>query len=117
MLVPGGQASLSSLLLEGHGVVALASLMFPPGGVDGVVAPGSGPPAHSLDHQLLRMALGPYPKLRSALFPPGGPRAGLGPPDVSIYQLLQVQTMYTLILLYRQYYYDIQYTLIPLYYQ
>ncbi|XP_059916690.1 spatacsin isoform X3 [Gadus macrocephalus] len=89
VLVPGGQASLSSLLLEGHGVVALASLMFPPGGVDGVVAPGPGPPAHSLDHQLLRMALGPYPKLRSALFPPGGPRAGLGPPDVSIYQLLQ----------------------------
>ncbi|CAL8360699.1 unnamed protein product [Lota lota] len=91
VLVPGGQPSLSSLLLEGHGVVALASLMFPPGGVDQVVSTGErlGRPACRLDHQLLKMALGPYPKLRSALFPPGGQRACMGPPDISIYQLLQ----------------------------
>ncbi|KAJ3595909.1 hypothetical protein NHX12_002321 [Muraenolepis orangiensis] len=91
VLVPGGQPSLSSLLLEGHGVVALASLMFSPGGVDQVVSAMGGPgrSACRLDHQLLKMALGPYPKLRSALFPPGGHRACMGPPDVSIYHLLQ----------------------------
>lgn len=44
----------------------------------------------SVDPQLLKMALAPYPKLKAALFP-AGPR-GQGPAaDISLYHLLQVQ--------------------------
>lgn len=36
VLLPGSQASLSSLLLEGHSLLALAAIMFAPGGIDQV---------------------------------------------------------------------------------
>lgn len=36
VLLPGSQASLSSLLLEGHSLLALATIMFAPGGIDEV---------------------------------------------------------------------------------
>lgn len=36
VLLPGSQASLSSLLLEGHSQLALAAIMFAPGGIDQV---------------------------------------------------------------------------------
>lgn len=36
VLLPGSQASLSGLLLEGHSLLALASVMFAPGGIDQV---------------------------------------------------------------------------------
>lgn len=36
VLLPGSQASLSSLLLEGHPLLALATIMFAPGGIDQV---------------------------------------------------------------------------------
>lgn len=36
VLLPGSQASLSSLLLEGHSLLALAAVMFAPGGIDQV---------------------------------------------------------------------------------
>lgn len=43
----------------------------------------------SVDPQVLRMALAPYPKLKAALFP-SGPR-GHGPSsDITVYHLLQV---------------------------
>lgn len=38
VLLPGSQASLSSLLLEGHSLLALAAVMFAPGGIDQVSA-------------------------------------------------------------------------------
>lgn len=37
VLLPGSQASLSSLLLEGHSLLALAAVMFAPGGIDQVI--------------------------------------------------------------------------------
>lgn len=36
VLLPGSQASLSSLLFEGHSLLALASIMFAHGGIDKV---------------------------------------------------------------------------------
>lgn len=44
----------------------------------------------SVDPQLLKMALAPYPKLKVALFP-AGPRGQGLMSDTSLYQLLQVQ--------------------------
>lgn len=44
----------------------------------------------SVDPQLLKMALAPYPKLKAALFP-AGPRGQGLTADISLYHLLQVQ--------------------------
>ncbi|XP_037306899.2 spatacsin isoform X2 [Pungitius pungitius] len=90
VLLPGSQPSLSSLLLEGHSLLALAAIMFSPGGIDQVVAGGEilGKSERTVDPQLLKMALAPHPKLRAVLFP-AGPR-GSGPSsDISVYHLLQ----------------------------
>ncbi|XP_054633322.1 spatacsin [Dunckerocampus dactyliophorus] len=90
VLLPGSPPSLSSLLLEGHSLLALATIMFSPGGVDQVVlrAERSTSSECSVDPQLMKMALTAYPKLKAALFP-AGPR-GPGPfSDISIYHLLQ----------------------------
>lgn len=38
VLLPGSQASLSSLLLEGHSLLVLAAVMFAPGGIDQVTS-------------------------------------------------------------------------------
>ncbi|TRY98845.1 hypothetical protein DNTS_027858 [Danionella cerebrum] len=78
LLLRGGQASVSSVLLEGHTLLALATVMFRAGGIHQAVC------EHELDSQLLRMALGVYPKLKSALFPQSNPRA-----DLTLYQLIQ----------------------------
>ncbi|KAL7401647.1 hypothetical protein ABVT39_002603 [Epinephelus coioides] len=90
VLLPGSQASLSSLLLEGHSLLALAAIMFAPGGIDQVVLQGerSGRSERTVDPQLLKMALAPYPKLRAALFP-AGPRGNSPFSDISVYHLLQ----------------------------
>ncbi|XP_074533842.1 spatacsin [Halichoeres trimaculatus] len=90
VLLPGSQASLSSLLLEGHSLLALASVMFAPGGIDQVVSQGerSGRSERTVDPQLLKMALAPYPKLRAALFPTGT-RGNSPSSDISVYHLLQ----------------------------
>ncbi|XP_077371965.1 spatacsin isoform X2 [Festucalex cinctus] len=90
VLLPGSPPSLSSLLLEGHSLLALATIMFAPGGIDQVVVQGASRSRadFSLDPQLMKMALTAYPKLKAALFP-AGPR-GPGPfTDVSVYHLLQ----------------------------
>uniref|UniRef100_A0A3B5L2L6 Spatacsin C-terminal domain-containing protein n=1 Tax=Xiphophorus couchianus TaxID=32473 RepID=A0A3B5L2L6_9TELE len=80
VLLPGSQASLSSLLFEGHSLLALASIMFAHGGIDKVqYASGT------VDPQLLKMALAPHYKLRAALFPSGNGSST----DISIYHLLQ----------------------------
>uniref|UniRef100_A0A7N8X5X2 SPG11 vesicle trafficking associated, spatacsin n=1 Tax=Mastacembelus armatus TaxID=205130 RepID=A0A7N8X5X2_9TELE len=86
VLLPGSQASLSSLLLEGHSLLALAAIMFAPGGIDQV----HNLPSHllSVDPQLLKMALSPHPKLKAALFP-AGPRGNSPSSDISVYHLLQ----------------------------
>ncbi|KAM6937910.1 LOW QUALITY PROTEIN: spatacsin [Xenentodon cancila] len=87
VLLPGSQASLNSLLLEGHSLLALATLMFAPEGIDQVMAKGRRS-ERTVDPQLLKMALAPYPKLKVALFPAGP--CGYGPSsDISIYHLLQ----------------------------
>ncbi|XP_061578291.1 spatacsin isoform X2 [Cololabis saira] len=87
VLLPGNQASLNSLLLEGHSLLALAALMFAPGGIDQVMVKG-GRSEGTVDPQLLKMALAPHPKLKAALFPAGP--CGPGPSsDISIYHLLQ----------------------------
>uniref|UniRef100_UPI0037E77A2A spatacsin n=1 Tax=Semicossyphus pulcher TaxID=241346 RepID=UPI0037E77A2A len=90
VLLPGSQPSLSSLLLEGHSLLALAAVMFAPGGIDQVVVQGerSGRSERTVDPQLLKMALAPYPKLRAALFP-AGPRGNSSSSDISVYHLLQ----------------------------
>ncbi|XP_070687544.1 spatacsin [Pempheris klunzingeri] len=90
VLLPGSQASLSSLLLEGHSLLALGAIMFAPGGIDQVVLQGerSGRSERTVDPQLLKMALAPHPKLRAALFP-AGPRGSSPSSDVSVYHLLQ----------------------------
>ncbi|XP_067446801.1 spatacsin isoform X2 [Thunnus thynnus] len=90
VLLPGSQASLSSLLLEGHSLLALAAIMFAPGGIDQVVVQGerSGRSERTVDPQLLKMALATHPKLKAALFP-AGPRGNNQTSDVSVYHLLQ----------------------------
>ncbi|XP_020490583.2 spatacsin isoform X1 [Labrus bergylta] len=90
VLLPGSQASLSSLLLEGHSLLALAAVMFAPGGIDQVVVQGErlGRSERTVDPQLLKMALAPHPKLRAALFP-AGPRGNSPSSDISVYHLLQ----------------------------
>ncbi|XP_029992662.1 spatacsin [Sphaeramia orbicularis] len=90
VLLPGSQASLSSLLLEGHSLLVLAAIMFAPGGIDQVLVQSekSSRSERSLDPQLLKMALAPHPKLKAALFP-AGPRGNSLPSDVSVYHLLQ----------------------------
>ncbi|CAK6975277.1 LOW QUALITY PROTEIN: spatacsin [Scomber scombrus] len=90
VLLPGSQASLSSLLLEGHSLLALAAIMFSPGGIDQVVFQGekSGRSEKTVDPQLLKMALATHPKLKAALFP-AGPRGNNQPSDISVYHLLQ----------------------------
>lgn len=50
VLLPGSQASLSSLLLEGHSLLALAAIMFAPGGIDQVRLLLPGLSATSLTH-------------------------------------------------------------------
>uniref|UniRef100_A0A4W3JY75 SPG11 vesicle trafficking associated, spatacsin n=1 Tax=Callorhinchus milii TaxID=7868 RepID=A0A4W3JY75_CALMI len=90
MLIPSNQASVSSMLLEGHTLLALATIMFAPGGIDQVIQEREdvGNSLWKVDPQLLKMALAPYPKLRAALFPQHTPH-GIPPPDVSLYHLLQ----------------------------
>ncbi|XP_061669465.1 spatacsin isoform X2 [Syngnathoides biaculeatus] len=90
VVLPGSPPSLSSLLLEGHSLLALATIMFAPGGIDRAVVQGENRSLAecSVDPQLMKMALTAYPKLKAALFP-AGPR-GPGPfADVSVYHLLQ----------------------------
>ncbi|XP_075063620.1 spatacsin isoform X2 [Mixophyes fleayi] len=90
MLMPGYQPSVNSMLLEGHTLLALATIMYAPGGIDGVLEQREEPsPCQwNVDLPLLKMALAPYPKLKSALFPQHP--AGCGsPPDISLYHLLQ----------------------------
>uniref|UniRef100_A0A3B4T348 SPG11 vesicle trafficking associated, spatacsin n=1 Tax=Seriola dumerili TaxID=41447 RepID=A0A3B4T348_SERDU len=86
VLLPGSQASLSSLLLEGHSLLALAAIMFVPGGID--QGERSGRSERTVDPQLLKMALAPHSKLKAALFP-AGPRGHSPSSDVSVYHLLQ----------------------------
>ncbi|KAJ7426685.1 hypothetical protein WISP_13543 [Willisornis vidua] len=89
VLIPGSQASVSSILLEGRTLLALATTMYCPGGIDQVLQ--NEDPEKSLkkvDPQLLKMALTPYPKLKAALFP-SCTAHGILPPDISLYHLLQ----------------------------
>ncbi|XP_059495149.1 spatacsin isoform X2 [Stegostoma tigrinum] len=90
MLIPSNQASVSSMLLEGHTLMALATIMFAPGGIDQVMREGKdvSDSLWKVDSQLLKMALSPYPKLRTALFPQLTP-SGIPPLDISLYHLLQ----------------------------
>ncbi|TSK13422.1 Spatacsin [Bagarius yarrelli] len=90
VLLPGSQASVSSMLLEGHSLLALSTIMFAPGGIDRVVTEGDkgGDVLSRVDPQLLRMALSAYPKLKAALFPQTGLRVPSAC-DVSIYHLMQ----------------------------
>uniref|UniRef100_A0A665VVE9 Spatacsin C-terminal domain-containing protein n=1 Tax=Echeneis naucrates TaxID=173247 RepID=A0A665VVE9_ECHNA len=90
VLLPGSQASLSSLLLEGHSLLALAAIMFAPGGID-QVSTSCGRCSRSertVDPQLLKMALASHSKLKAALFPTG-PRGHSASSDISVYHLLQ----------------------------
>ncbi|NXJ70598.1 SPTCS protein, partial [Rostratula benghalensis] len=89
MLIPSNQASVSSMLLEGRTLLALATTMYAPGGIDQVLRnEDTEKPLKKVDPQLLKMALTPYPKLKAALFPPGTSH-GILPPDISLYHLVQ----------------------------
>ncbi|XP_067874312.1 spatacsin isoform X2 [Heterodontus francisci] len=90
MLIPSNQASVSSMLLEGHTLMALATIMFAPGGIDQVMQErkDADDSLWKVDPQLLKMALAPYPKLRAALFPQLTPH-GIPPLDITLYHLLQ----------------------------
>ncbi|XP_075288261.1 spatacsin isoform X2 [Opisthocomus hoazin] len=89
ILIPSNQASVSSMLLEGHTLLALATTMYAPGGIDQVLQnEDTEKPLKKVDPQLLKMALAPYPKLKAALFPPCTLH-GILPPDISLYHLVQ----------------------------
>ncbi|XP_065544877.1 spatacsin isoform X2 [Lathamus discolor] len=89
ILIPSNQASVSSMLLEGRTLLALATTMYAPGGIDQVLQnEDTENPLKKVDPQLLKMALTPYPKLKAALFPPCTPH-GILPPDISLYHLVQ----------------------------
>ncbi|NXP43968.1 SPTCS protein, partial [Heliornis fulica] len=89
ILIPSNQASVSSMLLEGRTLLALATTMYAPGGIDQVFQNEDvEKPLKKVDPQLLKMALTPYPKLKAALFPPCTSH-GILPPDISLYHLVQ----------------------------
>ncbi|XP_054858575.1 spatacsin [Eublepharis macularius] len=90
ILIPSNQASVSTMLLEGRTLLALATTMYAPGGIDQILQNGSRGenPSKKVDAQLFRMALAPYPKLKAALFSPLASH-GVLPSDVSLYHLLQ----------------------------
>ncbi|XP_066184251.1 spatacsin [Sylvia atricapilla] len=89
MLIPSSQGGVSSILLEGRTLLALATTVYGPGGIDQVLQnEDTEKPLRKVDPQLLKMALTPYPKLKAALFPPCTAH-GLLPPDISLYHLLQ----------------------------
>ncbi|XP_066490937.1 spatacsin [Tiliqua scincoides] len=86
ILIPSSQAGVSTMLLEGRTLLALATTMYAPGGVDRVLHSGEG--GEKVDMQLFRMALAPYPRLRAALFPQHASH-GILPSDISLYHLVQ----------------------------
>ncbi|XP_068131177.1 spatacsin [Hyperolius riggenbachi] len=88
--MPSYQPSVNSMLLDGHTLLALATNMYAPGGIDGVLEQHEEPSLckWNMDPPLLKMALTPYPKLRAALFPQY-PANSASPPDISLYHLLQ----------------------------
>ncbi|NWR79138.1 SPTCS protein, partial [Centropus unirufus] len=89
ILIASNQASVSSMLLEGRTLLALATTMYAPGGIDQVLQnEDMDKPLKKVDPQLLKMALTPYPKLKAALFPPCSAH-GILPPDISLYHLVQ----------------------------
>ncbi|XP_009988100.1 PREDICTED: spatacsin-like, partial [Tauraco erythrolophus] len=89
ILIPSNQASVSSMLLEGRTLLALATTMYAPGGIDQVLQNEDvEKPLKKVDPQLLKMALTAYPKLKAALFPPNTSH-GILPPDISLYHLVQ----------------------------
>ncbi|KAM4829958.1 spatacsin [Thomomys bottae] len=88
ILIPTNQASVSSMLLEGHTLLALATTMYAPGGVSQVVQNEENESyLKKVDPQLLKMALTPYPKLKTALFPQC--TSSVLPPDITLYHLIQ----------------------------
>ncbi|XP_059114916.1 spatacsin [Peromyscus eremicus] len=89
ILIPTNQASVSSMLLEGHTLLALATTMYAPGGVSQVIQnEDSENCLKKVDPQLLKMALTPYPKLKAALFPQCTAPSIL-PSDITLYHLIQ----------------------------
>ncbi|XP_047591702.1 spatacsin isoform X1 [Lutra lutra] len=89
ILIPSNQASISSMLLEGHTLLALATTMYAPGGVSQVVQNDENETClKKVDPQLLKMALTPYPKLKTALFPQYT-TSNVLPPDITLYHLIQ----------------------------
>ncbi|XP_071070276.1 spatacsin isoform X3 [Dasypus novemcinctus] len=89
ILIPSNQASVSSMLLEGHTLLALATTMYAPGGVSQVVQSKENENClKKVDPQLLKMALTPYPKLKTALFPQYIAPSIL-PHDITLYHLIQ----------------------------
>ncbi|XP_003791835.1 spatacsin isoform X1 [Otolemur garnettii] len=89
ILIPTNQASVSSMLLEGHTLLALATTMYAPGGVSQVIQNEENENClKKVDPQLLKMALTPYPKLKTALFPQCTAPSVL-PPDITLYHLIQ----------------------------
>ncbi|KAM4676255.1 spatacsin [Discoglossus pictus] len=91
MVMPGYQPSVSNMLLEGHTLLALATNMYAPGGIDRVLEQREDPAPcqRNVDPQLLKMALTPYPKLKAALFNHHPSSSGSMHPDISLYHLLQ----------------------------
>ncbi|NXD38008.1 SPTCS protein, partial [Copsychus sechellarum] len=89
MLMPSSQGGVSSILLEGRTLLALATTVYGPGGIDQVLqSEDAEKTLKKVDPQLLKMALTPYPKLKAALFP-SCTAHGILPPDISLYHLLQ----------------------------
>ncbi|NWX91422.1 SPTCS protein, partial [Nothoprocta pentlandii] len=89
ILIPSNQASVNSMLLEGRTLLALATTMYAPGGIDQVLqSEDKERSVKKVDPQLLKMALAPYPKLKAALFPQCTSH-GILPPDISLYHLMQ----------------------------
>ncbi|CAJ0965452.1 unnamed protein product [Ranitomeya imitator] len=90
MLMPGCQPSVNNMLLDGHTLLALATIMYAPGGIDGMLKQSEEPNVcqWNVDLPLLKMALTPYPKLKAALFSQHPSNSG-SPPDITLYHLLQ----------------------------
>ncbi|XP_052039379.1 spatacsin isoform X2 [Apodemus sylvaticus] len=89
ILIPTSQASVSSMLLEGHTLLALATTMYAPGGVSQVIQNEDNENClKRVDPQLLKVALTPYPKLKAALFPQCTAPSIL-PSDITLYHLIQ----------------------------
>ena len=95
LLFNGVENACVSLMLElGRPLMAVATLMYAPGTIEDAMTPDERKELWSVDADVLKRALAPYPKLLAAVFPVQPPlhKSSAEKQDVTLYDLLKVKT-------------------------